>query len=260
MASFNFFGREIPIYGVCFFFGIIVASFVGMFLSKKRNFDFFDLASSGAYTLIGALLGAKLLFIAVSLKTIIENNIPFEAIIKGGFVFYGGLLGGAAGLLIYIKQFKISYEIFDIYAVALPIGHAFGRVGCFFAGCCYGIPYSGFPSHVYHESIGNTPIGVPLLSVQLIEAVGLILLFTVQIVVFFICSKTGKRGVSSALYLIIYPVMRFFLEFFRGDKERGIYFGLSTAQWISIAIFSSVILIIVFKEIKKAHKTKELDL
>ena len=95
MASFNFFGREIPIYGVCFFFGIIVASFVGMFLSKKRNFDFFDLASSGAYTLIGALLGAKLLFIAVSLKTIIENNIPFEAIIKGGFVFYGGLLGGA---------------------------------------------------------------------------------------------------------------------------------------------------------------------
>ena len=49
MASFNFFGREIPIYGVCFFFGIIVASFVGMFLSKKRNFDFFDLASSGAY-------------------------------------------------------------------------------------------------------------------------------------------------------------------------------------------------------------------
>ena len=65
---------------------------------------------------------------------------------------------------------------------------------------------------------------------------------------------------SSALYLIIYPVMRFFLEFFRGDKERGIYFGLSTAQWISIAIFSSVILIIVFKEIKKAHKTKELDL
>lgn len=257
MIAFNIFGRDVPMYGLCFFAGIIIAAFAGILLAKKRKFDFFDLIASGAYAIIGAMLGAKLLFVAVSLQTIIENNIPFEAIIKGGFVFYGGLLGGAAGIFIYIKQFHMGYELFEIYAVAVPLGHAFGRVGCFFAGCCYGIPHDGFLSHVYHESVGTTPIGVPLLSVQLIEAAGLLLLFIVQLVVFF-GNKKGKKGVSCAVYLIVYPVMRFILEFFRGDRERGIYFGLSTAQWISILLFSVTVSFIVFKKVKKVNEAKEL--
>ncbi|MGN1096206.1 MAG: prolipoprotein diacylglyceryl transferase [Eubacteriales bacterium] len=257
MISFNIFGREVPIYGVCFFAGIIVAAIVGIILAKKRNFELFDLAASGAYAIIGALLGAKLMFIAVSLRMIIENNIPFEAIIKGGFVFYGGLLGGAAGLLIYIKQFHMGYDVFEIYSVVLPLGHAFGRVGCFFAGCCYGIPYDGVFSHVYHESAGMTPLEVPLLPVQLIESAGLLLLFIVQLVIF-LRNKSGKKGVSCAVYLIVYPIMRFILEFFRGDRERGLYFGLSTSQWVSIMIFSVTTAFIIFKKVKKIHETKEL--
>lgn len=257
MISLNIFGREIPIYGVCFFAGIIVAAAVGIILAKKRNFELFDLAASGAYAIIGAILGAKLMFIVVSLRMIIENNIPFEAFLKGGFVFYGGLLGGATGLLIYIKQFHMGYDIFEIYAVVLPFGHSFGRVGCFFAGCCYGIPYDGVFSHVYHESAGMTPLEVPLLPIQLIESAGLLLLFIIQFFIF-LRNKNGRKGVSCAVYLIVYPIMRFILEFFRGDRERGLYLGLSTSQWISIIIFLCAMTFIIFKNVKKIHKTKEL--
>lgn len=243
------FGREIPLYGLCFFAGIALAALAALPLAKKRRFDFYDLAASAAYAMIGAIVGAKLLFIAVSWKEIAELQLSLMSIIKGGFVFYGGLLGGALGIFIYIKQYRISAEIFDIYAAVLPLGHALGRIGCFFAGCCYGIPHDGFASVVYEYTVGLTPLGVPLLAIQLIEAAGLLLLFIVQIFVFCLSDK-DKKGRTVLLYLCVYPIMRFILEFFRGDRERGVFFGLSTAQWVSVLILIATVIYILRRKIK----------
>ncbi len=229
----NLFNREIPIYGICFYLGIVIAALTGALICKKRNIERFDLVGSAIYAFIGALLGSKLLFLAVSLKTIIENHIPFEAVLKGGFVFYGGLIGGVLGLIIYVKQFKmISTDFFDVYSVCLPLGHAFGRVGCFFGGCCYGIEHKSPISIVYYESAGNTPLNTPLLPIQLIEAAALLLIFFVMMALFL---KDEFRFLP-ALYLLIYSTVRFVLEFFRGDKERGSLLGISTSQIISIVI------------------------
>lgn len=240
------FGLKIPLYGAFYFLGIVVASVLGLFMAKKRGMDWFDFVCAAVYLLIGATLGAKLLFLLVSVEEIIRLDLPLEAVLKGGFVFYGGLLGGALGLFIYGKQFKTSMRAyFDVCATVLPLGHAFGRVGCFFGGCCYGIQYDGVFSYVYKKtSNAHTPIGVELLPIQLIEAFMLLLLF---LFLLFLYIKKVDDGVATISYLFGYSILRFVLEFFRGDKERGLFFGLSTSQWISVVLLAVAIVMLIRK-------------
>jgi phosphatidylglycerol:prolipoprotein diacylglycerol transferase len=107
----------------------------------------------------------------------------------------------------------------DIYALAIPIGHAIGRVGCFFAGCCYGIPYEGIFSHVYTEAAGQTPLHIPLLSIRLIEASCLLLLFTVNLFLFM--RAPHRRGVPLSIYICAYPIIRFVLDFSGETAKEG---------------------------------------
>ncbi len=236
LDSIEILGKEIPLYGLCFFIGISLAVLAAYLIVKKlKLFPIFDLACSAVYIMIGAILGSKLLFIAVSIKDIIKLQIPLINVIRGGFVFYGGLIGGILGIFIYSKQFKMSFRtFFELYATVLPLGHALGRVGCFFGGCCYGMDYNGAFSVVYTETVGMTPLNVPLLPIQLIEAACLLLLFFVML---FVYLKFREKVSSVAVYAMSYSVIRFVLEFFRGDAERGVFFGISTSQIISIGLF-----------------------
>lgn len=234
--SLEILGKDVPLYGLCFFGGIALAALAAFFIVKKTKiFPLFDLTCSAVYVMIGAMIGAKLLFVAVSIEDIIELKIPLVNVIKGGFVFYGGLIGGLLGLFIYAKQFKMSFSMFlELYSVVLPLGHSLGRVGCFFGGCCYGMEYDGPFSVVYTETVGMTPLNVELLPIQLIEALGLLLLFFLLLILYF---KARDKISCVAVYAILYSLMRFILEFFRGDAERGVFFGVSTSQIISIGLF-----------------------
>ena len=257
------FGKELPVYGLCYFGGIFLAAAVAMLLCKKRGFaDRWEIVYSGIYTMIGGLLGAKLLYIAVSLRQIIELHMPFIALLKGGFVFYGGVIGGMLGLFIYCKQFKLSFwQYGDLFAVVLPLGHALGRVGCFAAGCCYGIEYHGSLSHTYTHALSNgtTPIGVPLLPIQLIESALLVVLFVFMLLLFLRHPKSQQ--LLAAVYVLSYSVLRFVLEFFRGDGARGVYFGLSTSQWISLAaaIVAVIWLVVRHKRLPKQAEPAETE-
>ncbi len=229
------FGRSVPLYGIFFFIGIGAAVLAAILICRKIKFDKWEIVYSAIYTMIGAILGAKLLFIAVSLKEIIEYDIPIINVIKGGFVFYGGLIGGFSGLFIYCKQYKLKQiEYLEIYSTVLPLGHAFGRVGCFFGGCCYGIPCDF--GVVYTKTVGMTPLGVRLLPIQLIEAALLLVLFAVQLL---IMKRKKESFTNTAFYCIAYPCIRFILEFFRGDAERGSFLSISTSQWVSLAVVAA---------------------
>lgn len=243
------FGKEIPMYGICFFIGIIISVLIAYILVKREKYDLFDFVCLSIYVLIGSIIGAKLLFILVSIETIIAYQLSFIEIIKGGFVFYGGLFGGYLGAIIYGKQFKIKLsDYIDVFAVVLPLGHAFGRIGCFYSGCCYGMEYDGIFSHIYYSSHNVlTPLGIPLFPVQLVESVCLFILFSV---LFFIYLRMVKKGLSTEVYLLSYASIRFVLEFFRGDKERGGLLGLATSQWISLLIILFLISIFFYRKYK----------
>ncbi len=253
ITDITLFGINIPIYGICFFAGILISSIIAIFLIKKTNIDLFDFLCAVAFILIGTIIGAKVLFILVSIDLIVEYNLTFIEILKGGFVFYGGLIGGAIALYLYCKIFKLPLlPYFSTCSVVVPLGHAIGRIGCFFAGCCYGIEYDGFLSHVYKSSINPlTPIGVPLLPIQLIEAVILLIVFFVVIYQYL---KNPNSYASTVTYALSYAIARFVLEFFRGDAERGLILYLSTSQWISILIIAFIAIKLINKNHKNIYK------
>ena len=254
----NILGKTFPVYGLLCILGIILCVIIGLILAKKKNIDHFDFALTILITLCGAWIGAKLLFVAVSWDSIIyifKSNTLLTAInilLKGGYVFYGGLIGGTIALFITLKILKKNvFDYFNIYVTLVPLGHAFGRIGCFASGCCYGMEYDGIFSYTYTKAMDvNTPLGVPVLPIQLIEAFCLILLFIFLIIVFF---KYTKTHLTTIIYCISYPTLRFVLECFRGDKERGVFL-LSTSQWISLGIIISVIIYLTILKIKKTTK------
>ncbi len=233
---FTIFNHDIPFYGLLFVAGFFIAILVSVPKAKRLVLPLSEVTYSAIFAGIGGVLGAKLLSVVTSVRYIIEYEIPFVDIIKNGFVFYGGLIGGIIGLFVYAKSFGLPLlPYLNLYTAGTALGHAFGRIGCLFSGCCYGVETSGAFFIVYRKAIDpNTPLDTPLLPVQLIESMCLI-------VIFFICEalfygkKTGRYSVYS--YLILYPVTRFILEFFRGDLLRGFYAGFSTSQYISVGLF-----------------------
>lgn len=238
-------------YGICFFTGMAVAVFAAWLLSKRRDLMGYDVIYAAVIAGVGAVIGSKLLFLVLNLKNIIEYDIPLINVIKGGFVFYGGLIGGIIGLFIYVRVYKLNtWDFFDLFATVLPLGHSVGRVGCFLGGCCYGIEYHGPLSCTYTVNIGNTPLGVPLFPVQLVEALFLLCLFAALLVLYM---RGAQRGTVVLVYGFSYSAIRFVLEFLRGDKERGFLWGVSTSQILSL-ILGAVLFILFLTKRKKAKK------
>ena len=146
LPYFEIFGRVVPMYGVCFVIGMGLAVLTAWLLARRfKEVPQIDVTCSAVYTGIGAEVGAKLLFIIVNLPLIISGQLTLLQAFQGGFVFYGGLIGGVIGLFIYVKHYKLNaFKFFELYATIVPLGHSIGRVGCFFGGCCYGIEYDAF--------------------------------------------------------------------------------------------------------------------
>ncbi len=252
-AYFTVFGRNIPYYGLLFTLALVLGGGIAVLHCKKRNIEKFDMVCSACFAGIGGIIGAKLLSILTSIKYIIQFKPSFIDVISNGFVFYGGIIGGFFGVLTYCKIYKLSLlDFFDVFAICVPICHAIGRVGCFISGCCYGIPYNGVISVTYTNPVDiNTPIGVPLLPIQLIESACLIFLYIALEILFF---KVPKKGVITCTYLIAYSVIRTTLEFYRGDVARGLLLGISTSQIISIIIVFIVIGTLIYNFVKNKKR------
>ncbi len=150
-----------------------------------------------------------------------------------GFVFYGGLIGAVFGVFVYSRQFRLPFwHLTDSLIPSVPLMHAIGRIGCFCAGCCYGRATEP-PWGVYFRDDSVAPAGVALFPVQLLESgLNLILFF----VLFCYSRKPKAKRRITGLYIAGYGIIRFILEFFRGDGDRGILWIMSTSQWISIIL------------------------
>ncbi|HNX61299.1 MAG TPA: prolipoprotein diacylglyceryl transferase [Candidatus Limiplasma sp.] len=240
----NVWGRTIPTYGICMAAGILAASIVGFLRTRKAHEDvnnFFILVACAAGL---GLIAAKLLYIAVSVglpkAVVLFGRGDFSLLSGGGSVFYGGVIGGILGLFVARWIAKINLEVFtDILVPCLPLGQAFGRVGCFCAGCCYGIPYAGIGSIRFPESVLGLSPDVPVFPIQPLCSLFNLLLF---IALLFLSRRIRGQYRLLQVYLVAYAVGRFFLEFLRGDAIRASLWGLSTSQWISLGILAAVLL------------------
>ncbi|TAE87320.1 MAG: prolipoprotein diacylglyceryl transferase [Bacteroidetes bacterium] len=233
---FELFGIKIYAYGLLIGLGIALG--VG-YITHKANKELgisADLINNLAvYLVIAAVLGGKfLLFFENPGKYL---NKPSLLVSGSGFVFYGSLLFCFGVLYWFIRKYKIAYKPFlDLIAIITCIIHAFGRLGCFMAGCCYGKPLDHFPAVTYTNPLSSAPLHCGLHPTQLYESGAIVL---VLIVLLLVKQKRAFQGQLFALYLLLYPIVRFVIEYFRGDVERGLLFNgnISHSQLISMAIF-----------------------
>lgn len=243
--GFDFFGVYISSYTLTALSGAVVALLFAAAEYKKRRGSFYPMLITLLPASIGVGIGGSLLY---GITNISYWHLLFEAEsfgefirtaagIFGGMVYYGGLIGGIIAGMIVIKA--KNYPVGDITDCAAPgvaLFHAFGRTGCFLSGCCYGIESDfGF---IYHNALIESANGVRRFPVQLFEAGFELLLF---LVLWRLLESGKQKGRLFLLYLMIYPVGRFFLEFYRGDEYRGYIFGLSTSQVISVLLFVTAV-------------------
>ncbi len=208
-------------------------------------------------TFVSALLGAKLLYLIVSWPemgaSFAERLTNAIKDFRYGFVFFGGAITAIVTLLYYFKKKKLAVlKTSDFFVVALPLGHAIGRIGCFLAGCCHGRPTDMLWGVVFnnpHSLVSREILGVPVHPTQLYEvAANLILFFILQRYY----KKPHKNGAVLVAYIMGYSLIRFGIEFFRGDFRGGFFLGLSPSQLISaIAVLIALCVMAFLKKDKQ---------
>jgi phosphatidylglycerol:prolipoprotein diacylglycerol transferase len=217
----------IRMYGLMIGIGFLLGIYLASRRAKKEGLNQDLILDMGVYLLLAAIIGSRVLYVLTTLQEFTRNPLDAFAVWKGGLVFYGGLIAAVPVGIWYVKKHNLPvWKTSDIMAPYIALGHAFGRLGCFFAGCCYGAPCSG----------PLAPLGVPLFPTQLMESGGEFFIFGALI---FLRRYKKFDGQLFWLYPTFYAVLRFSVEFFRGDAVRGLYFGglISTSQIIAVFMF-----------------------
>lgn len=250
-------------YGLMIGLGFIAAVLVGSYLAKRRGLSDGDFTNMAMLVLVIGFLGGKILHIIVEFKNFMAD--PMSVIGSEGFVVYGGIITGIATIYVYCRIKKLDFlKYIDLFAAAVPLNQALGRVGCLLAGCCYGRPTDSRFSLVFPENC-CAPAGIKLVPTQPIMAVGNAVFFVV-ILLYYLSTCTKKSGdeqipakreyipgIPTAMYLMLYSTGRFIIEFFR-DDYRGAVGVLSTSQFIAIFTLAAGVILLVLK-MKKAGKS-----
>ena len=219
---------------------------VGFYLTRhlleSANFDTKPLLPLYSGAFVASWIGAKVFFLIVSAQDKTYQYLVNDSFwLGGGFVFYGGLIFGLIYYFIYSLWLKrFPFEESKLLIPGLVFGHAIGRLGCFLAGCCFGsqcdLPWS---VHMHGEWIHP---------VQLYEALGL---FMIGYMSLRWIKNKEKNFYIVTRYLIYYSLLRFTVEYFRGDKIRGVYwYDLSTSQMLSVALFVAAVAVVIFEKTK----------
>ncbi len=236
-------------YGLMIALGVISAILVAYFRAKKHDLNQDMVLTLAIFALIFGFAGAKLLYVIVEFKSFINN--PMLILSGSGFVVYGGIISGVLAVIIYCRIKKVNFfEYFDLLVPSVSIAQAFGRIGCFLAGCCYGCETDSFIGITFTNS-SIAPNLVKLVPTQLISSASN---FAIAIILILLARRNTKPGRVGLLFLILYSVFRFIIEFFRNDFRGTIWF-MSTSQFISIIIF--IVAIILFVMSTRASKEKE---
>jgi phosphatidylglycerol:prolipoprotein diacylglycerol transferase len=201
-----------------------------------------DAWNFGIVVVLCGIIGAKVLYIINDWSTYAANPREIFSLdtLQAGGVFSGGLLAAFMGAAWYIRKHRMpALATCDAFAPGLALGHAFGRVGCFSAGCCFGKPTDHFWGVIFTNplaySISGTPLNVRLEPTQLFESAVELVIFVILTWLF---SRKKFDGQIFGLYLMLYGIARYFLEFIRDDPGRGSVFGgiMSGTQLIAILL------------------------
>ena len=241
-------GISVYSYGLCMAIGFLAAWQVAIWLCKRAGRNADQLTSIITWLMLTAITGARTAYVIEHWKAEFASY-PLSILFlnQGGLMFYGGFIGASVFVTLYVIIKRINlFEISDILLSVLPLGHAFGRIGCFLHGCCFGKvtdspcgvcfpPMS--PAWYEHTQAGliteDALKSLPVIPTQLIESAANFLLFFAMLAIF--NRNYEKKGLSSGVYLISYAIIRFAGEYLRGDPRAAVG-PLSISQTISVGL------------------------
>jgi phosphatidylglycerol:prolipoprotein diacylglycerol transferase len=250
-------------YGLLVASGFVSGAWLAQREAKKVGQDPERVADLSFWILASALVGAHVYYVLVNHQeyfgpdwlttTRIVGRWP-KALLPAGMVFYGGFIGAVIGAFLYMRRHKMAFLPYaDTLIPSVAFGHFLGRLGCFGAGCCWGdvahvhlpwlakfprvsLAYQTFAGRLHPEQFlaADRATTLPLHPTQLYESFGELAIFLV--LVLWVRPRKRFHGQVLATWLLVYAVLRTSVELFRGDVERGVYFGIGAGQWTSIFI------------------------
>ncbi|CAM3820653.1 prolipoprotein diacylglyceryl transferase [Marinicrinis lubricantis] len=230
-------------YGLMIAIGVLIAYKVVVYRAEKRKMELSPIYGLIIWGLFGGFVGAKLLYWITQIEAIVEQP-KMLLDLSSGFVVYGGMIGGIAAGWLYCKKQRIHFlRHLDLFVPSIALAQGFGRIGCFLAGCCYGEETDHWLGITYHES-HFAPHDVKLVPTQLFSSVFNFMLFFILLA---LARRKRADGFIAGMYLLIYSVGRFIIEFFRGDVIRGSVGALSTSQAIAIPVFLCTCIILIWQ-------------
>ncbi len=233
-------------YGLMIGIGVLCCIFMGMKRAKKYGLSEDAVTDIAIFGLIAGFLGAKLLYLIVEWKRFVKD--PLDVLGSEGFVVYGGIIAGVLAAIIYCKRKKLIFlEYFDLCAASISLAQGFGRLGCFLAGCCYGRE-TDLPIGVVFPESSLAPAGVRVLPTQLFSSAGN---FLIMFILLWHYKHRKRVGDTGFLYMLLYGVGRFCIEFLRNDS-RGTVGVFSTSQFISLFIIAAALLLFSWKSRREA--------
>ncbi len=233
-------------YGLMIGIGVLCCILMGMKRAKKYGLSEDAVIDIAIFGLIAGFLGAKLLYLIVEWKRFVKD--PLDVLGSEGFVVYGGIIAGVLAAIIYCKRKKLIFlEYFDLCAASISLAQGFGRLGCFLAGCCYGRE-TDLPIGVVFPESSLAPAGVRVLPTQLFSSAGN---FLIMFILLWHYKHRKRVGDTGFLYMLLYGVGRFCIEFLRNDS-RGTVGVFSTSQFISLFIIAAALLLFSWKSRREA--------
>jgi phosphatidylglycerol:prolipoprotein diacylglycerol transferase len=230
-------------YGVLVALGFLSALWMAGRLARRAGLSPETVTNLGIYCALAALAGAKIMMILVDLPYYLRHvgEIFSFSTLQAGGVFYGGLIAALAVAWWYLRRTKLpALGTADVFAPGIALGHGIGRLGCFSAGCCWGVechlPWAVTFTNPQAQELVGVPLDRPLHPTQLYEAAAEFLIFAI---LYRRIGKPHRAGAIISLYLMLYSAARFVVEFFRFHDQGNLWGGpLDTSQWISLALFA----------------------
>jgi phosphatidylglycerol:prolipoprotein diacylglycerol transferase len=259
---FNIGSFHLPTYGTLLVMAILGGIYTAIRLGRRVGLDSALILDFCTWLILVALVGAKVLMILTDWTYYRANPgdiFSFSTLMAGG-VFYGGFIAALFFTVWYVRVQKLSFwKLADVLAPGVALGQSVGRLGCFSAGCDYGKPTNApwgvvFTSNFAHE-VGGVPLGVRLHPAQLYESLATFVIFGLLLWWF---PKKNRNGDVFLAYVGLYAIARFFLEFLRGDEDRGFVFHhlLSTSQFIALLALAGIAAVFIWRHV---HPVAALD-
>jgi phosphatidylglycerol:prolipoprotein diacylglycerol transferase len=253
---------HLPTYGVLLVTAILGGIYTAMRLGRRVGMDSAQILDFCTWAILVALVGAKVLMILTEwdyFRAHPGEIFSYSTLMAGG-VFYGGFLAALFFTIWYVRVQKLSFwKLTDVLAPAVALGQSVGRLGCFSAGCDYGKPTTApwgvvFTSTFAHE-VAGVPLGVRMHPTQIYESAATLIIFGLLLWWF---PRKKHDGDVFLGYLGLYAAARFFLEFLRGDEDRGFVFHhlLSTSQFIALLAWAGIAAVLIWRRLHHGVELK----